>query len=455
MRPYNSIRYTWLLGFLVLIALTLSVAPLAAAPTSPRSISMQTLPVDCPPELDCNFVPAAYIQNTPGDPSDYGNYDVANRGVDGLDIRYIVIHNTEISFDDTLKAFQNPLSYVSAHYVIRAADGKVTQMVQPKDVAWTAGNWYVNTHSINIEHEGIAIEGATWYSDQMYQNSARLVRYLAQKYNIPLDRAHILGHDDVPGPTPALQSTMHWDPGPFWDWGKYMALMDAPIDGSGQATPNVVTINPNWATNMPPVSYCFTPNDCRDVPRQSTSFVYLHTAPSFDAPYIDDPALPGPGSTLAFDWGNKAAAGQQYYRVATQGEWDGIFFGGQLAWFHNPGHAAATLPGFGMLVTPRSGLASIPVYGRAYPEATAYPAEIPPQELITLQYAVPAGQIYVARELINADYYWSPTQSTRALVKGATPYYTIFFNHRLAYVKASDVDVIWQTGQLRPVGPAR
>jgi hypothetical protein len=108
-----------------------------------------------------------------------------------------------------------------------------------------------------------------------------------------------------------------------------------------------------------------------------------------------------------------------------------------------------------MLVTPRSGLASIPVYGRAYPEATAYPQEIEPQEIVSLQYAIPAGQIYVARELIDADYYWSPTQSTRALVRGNTPYYTIFFNHRLAYVRASDVDIVWQTGQLRPVGPAR
>jgi hypothetical protein len=326
-------------------------------------------------------------------------------------------------------------------------------MVHPKDVAWTAGNWYVNTHSINIEHEGVAIEGATWYSDQMYRNSARLVRYLAEKYNIPLDRAHILGHDDVPGPTPTLQTAMHWDPGPFWDWGKYMALMDAPIDGAGEATPNVVTINPNWTSNTPPVSYCFTENDCRDVPRQPASFVYLHTAPSFDAPFIDDPALPGPGTTRAFDWGNKATVGQQYYRAAVHGDWDGIFFGGQLAWFHNPGHAAATLPGFGMLVTPKSGLAGIPVYGRAYPEVSAYPAGIPPQELVALQYTLPAGQIYVAREMIDADYYWSPTQTQRALVNGHTPYYTIFFNHRLAYVKASDVDVVWQTGRLLPVGP--
>jgi len=59
-------------------------------------------------------------------------------------------------------------------------------------------------------------------------------------------------------------------------------------------------------------------------------------------------------------------------------------------------------------------------------------------------YAIPTGQIYVATELVRADYYWTPTQAQRAVIQGETPYYTIFFNHRLAFVKASDVNVIWQ-----------
>ena len=226
---------------------------------------------DCPSVLMCDYVPAAYTLNNPADPGDYGNYDPANREADGGDIQYIVIHDTETPYDATIRLFQNPLSYVSSHYVLRASDGAITQMVDNRDVAWTAGNWYINAHSINLEHEGYAIEGAAWYSERMYVASARLTRYLADKYNIPLDRAHIVGHDDVPGPTPANQPGMHWDPGPFWDWGKYMALMDAPINGAGEATPNVVTINPDWASNKPLVSYCFTRNDCRDVPRQSAS----------------------------------------------------------------------------------------------------------------------------------------------------------------------------------------
>ena len=70
---------------------------------------------ECPPDVVCHFIPAAYQINTPGDPSDYGNYDLADREGNGLDIRYIVIHNTETSYQEAIDIFANPLSYVSAH----------------------------------------------------------------------------------------------------------------------------------------------------------------------------------------------------------------------------------------------------------------------------------------------------------------------------------------------------
>jgi hypothetical protein len=80
-------------------------------------------------------------------------------------------------------------------------------------------------------------------------------------------------------------------------------------------------------------------------------------------------------------------------------------------------------------------------YGRAHPEKTAIPARIPPQAIVPLQYRIPARQSYVATELVTADLFWSPTQTRRTVVVGRTRYYQIFFNHRLAFVKANDVDV--------------
>jgi N-acetylmuramoyl-L-alanine amidase-like protein len=413
-----------------------------AGPIAPQSHKGAGL--ECPAGLDCEFIPAAYTPNNPADPTDYGNYDLAARPYDGLKIRYIVIHDTEVDYNTTLQIFQNPLNYVSSHYVIRAADGHIAQMVENKNVAWHAGNWYVNGHAIGLEHEGIAIEGATWYSEQMYRASASLVRYLARRYHVPLDRAHIVGHDDIPGPLPVNQPAMHWDPGPFWDWAHYMDLLGTPIKASGGDS-RIVTINPDFESNRQPLTYCYAANDCREVPAQPSNFVYLRTAPSADAPFVADPYI-GDDPTRASNWANKAVTGQQFYRVDRQGDWDAIYFSGQKAWFYNP-HRKNTVRGSGMLITPKRGRASIPVYGRAYPEAAVYPPGTAPQSIVPI-YEMPAGQIYVAAQRVKGDYYWAPTYapvlegSDHVVVRGETKYYQIYFNHRFAFVMASDVDVL-------------
>jgi hypothetical protein len=129
-------------------------------------------PVDCPPTVNCTFRPAAYAQNDPNDPSNYGNYDTANRPsgmvtpggqTASMDIKYIIIHDTEGSYSSAINTFQDPASQVSAHYVVRSSDGAVTEMVRPDDVSWGAGDWYINMHAINIENEGFAAQGRTWY----------------------------------------------------------------------------------------------------------------------------------------------------------------------------------------------------------------------------------------------------------------------------------------------------
>jgi N-acetylmuramoyl-L-alanine amidase len=184
---------------LVLAGLALVQSAAAAPPSG----------AECPTGLACRVVPAAYAQNS-ADPGDYGNYDLANRPADGLAVRYIVIHDTEVAYEPTIALFQNPLAYVSAHYVLRSADGDVTQMVGTDDVAWHAGNWWINIHAVGIENEGFALQGYDWYTERLYLSLARLTRYLADRYGIPLDRDHIIGHDEVPGPTSAFQAGMHW-----------------------------------------------------------------------------------------------------------------------------------------------------------------------------------------------------------------------------------------------------
>lgn len=402
--------------------------------------------VDCPNGLDCQYVPAAYSQFGVTRPTSYGNYDLANRPSDGNDIRYIIIHDAEEGYQDTINTFLQP-SYTSAHYVIDSGTGQVTEMVRPENVAWQAGNWYINSHSIGIEHSGYAVEGGTWYSEQMYRSSAKLVKYLAAKYNVSLDRAHILGHDNVPGTSISTQKGMHWDPAAYWNWSHYFDLLGASFhQGNGNGDRNIVTINPNYATNEPAMTYegnALTP--------QPSDFVYLYTAPNFDAPLVGDAALHsagGAGTTAINDWGDKAVQGQEFYKADSDGDWTAIYYAGQKAWFYNP-NGANSVAGHGLLLTPKAGLTSIPVYGTAYPEADAYAGTgVPVRSQNKLQYTIPAGQVYVASDLVQSDSYSATIYNApekNHVVKGNDLYYEITFNHRVAFVKASDVDVVGGT----------
>jgi N-acetyl-anhydromuramyl-L-alanine amidase AmpD len=386
--------------------------------------------VECPPSLHCDYVPAAYAQNS-ASPYDYGNYDLANRPDDGLAIRYVVVHDTESTYDSTLQEFQNPLAYVSAHYVTRASDGHVTQQVPTKDVAWHAGNWYVNTHSVGIENEGYALDPSS-FTDAMYSSLSKLIRYEADRFGITLDREHVIGHDQVPGTDAAHVAGMHWDPGPFFDWARLMAQAGAPITPAhGDRTGRVITIDPDFATNLNTVTGC-SGGVCAPSSPQPTNFVYLHTGPSASSPLLSDPFL-GAGTTNGWDWGDKAVTGETFAVADRRGDWTAIWYGGQEAWFENDG---ATIPGHGTVIEPKPGLSSIPVYGTAYPSSISTATE---------GYTIPAGQQYVASDLVTADHYTATTYdapSTYTVDRSGEQFYAIQFNHRLAFVRASDVQVV-------------
>jgi N-acetyl-anhydromuramyl-L-alanine amidase AmpD len=406
---------------------------------------------ECPPTISCRFVPARFAQNT-ADPLDYGNYDTANRPRD-MKIKYIVIHDTEGSYQSAIDWFKDPRSYVAAHYVIRSADGEVTQMVQNKDVGWHAGNWYVNMHSIGIEHEGWAAEGATWYTEAMYRSSAKLVRYLADKYNIPMDREHIIGHDQYHALRPDRVAGMHYDPGPYWDWDHYMNLLHAPTVPTAGPDSKLVTIAPRFSENKPEVTECES-DICTTLPTQGANFVYLRTSPQHNAPLLSDAGLHpdgAPGTTRIEDWSAKAIHGQHFAVAEQRAEWTAIWFGGQKGWFYNPAWSwdkRTALPFDGKLVTPRPGMSEIPVYGRPLPEASAYHSGVPVQPILTLQYRIKANQTYYAYDnKAKNDYYHvlafdRSTPGDGEMVIGDEKYIPISYNHRQAYVKASDVRIV-------------
>lgn len=143
-----------------------------------------------------------------------------------VDIRTIVIHVTEGPFWGSVSWLQNEHAHASAHYVV-SRGGKIVQLVRQSDIAWHAGNWAVNTQSIGIEHEGVTDDPAGFTLPE-YRASARLVAWIARAAGIPIDRQHIIGHNEVPDPNDPLLmggADHHTDPGSTWNWQLYMKLV--------------------------------------------------------------------------------------------------------------------------------------------------------------------------------------------------------------------------------------
>jgi hypothetical protein len=397
--------------------------------------------VECPPTISCEWIPAAY-QELP--PDDYGHYDLADRPA-SQKVDYIVIHDMEGYWAPSVKLNQDPRWPGSWHYSVRSSDGHIAQQIKTKDVGWHAGNWYVNAKSIGIEHEGFLAEGGTWYTEAMYRSSARLVRYLALRHGVPLDRAHIIGHDNVPGTLPTTVRGMHEDPGPFWDWARYFELIGAPLRPFGGPRSGSVMIRPDFATNKPYFYGCDRANPSADCPPLPASTVWLRTEPRPDAPLVKDIGKHPTGDSLhsVYDHSARASTGQRFAVAERRGDWTAIWYLGQKAWFHNPASAPTAVPSMGLVVTPRPGLAAVPVYGRAYPEPEAYPEGIPYQPITPLQYTLSAGERYTLAGPAPAEYYRAVTfdPADHRVVRGTTRYLQIQFGHRVMFVKAGDVRI--------------
>ncbi|MFQ3559147.1 peptidoglycan recognition family protein [Streptomyces gramineus] len=398
--------------------------------------TVRTGDTECPSTVSCEWIPAPYAQF--GD-DDYGNHDLGDRPA-AQSIKYIVIHDTEGAWDGTINLVQDP-TYVSWNYTIRSTDGLIAQHVKAKDVAWHAGNWYINAKSIGIEHEGFLAAPDAWYTEAMYRSSARLVKYLTAEYGIPLDRQHILGHDNVPGPTTSTIPGMHTDPGPYWDWRHYFELLDHPFKRTAGKKGGLVTILPDYAANQPAYTGCVTGG--QPCAAHGSSEVRLYSDHDENSALITDIGFGRTPTTDVNDLSSRVSTGQQYAVADTWGDWTAIWYLGQKAWFRNPAKAPTAVPATGLVVTPKAGLTSIPVYGRAYPEAAAYPSGVPAQAVSPLPYTIPAGQEYVIGDVLRGEYYYAVTfdTDTHRVVVGKDLYYEIQYGHRVEFVRAADVSV--------------
>ncbi|WP_314617709.1 N-acetylmuramoyl-L-alanine amidase [Streptomyces stackebrandtii] len=395
------------------------------------STTETTLP-ECPAGLNCNVKLSV--------PSSTGkkNYTVADRPNQGVDIRQIVIHDTEGGYDGSLDSLTNPNVPGSAQYLIRASDGLVTQTLENKNLAWHAGNWTHNMHAIGVEHEGFAIKEGSWYTEPQYRSSAQLVKFLAGKYGVPIDREHIIGHDEVALQTDGDLDKLHWDAGPYWDWNYYMSLLGAPQGDKGAGgllkAGQVVRVVPPFTTaNQPKLTTGGTA-----VPARPSNFGYLYTSPSTSATTLKDPYFTSLWSEGS-NYGNKVRSGGLYVVAEAQYDWTAIWYAGEKAWFYNPG-GQYTAP-VTTATTVKAASTSAKIFGRSFPETAAYTAaglDAPGDENDPLtKFSLPAGQAYVkAGPAVKGDDWFGSAQKN---VIGSTMFVPIRYHHKIVWVKQSEV----------------
>lgn len=358
------------------------------------------------------------------------NYDGFNRPND-FKIDQVVIHDTEGSAQSALDVFQNPSNAASVHYLIDT-DGTVYQVLHEHDIAYQAGNYWYNSHSVGIEHVGFDAQGYQWYNAAEYLASAKLVAYLLKKYNIPLDRSHIVAH----GTTPASElanSPNHEDPGPYWLWDYYFGLINqqgVPFP-AGNPPPNTITLHPQ--SDQHPDG----PNGTET--QANFNFFYLYTGPSTqsariprqnissDITDVSDNVEPGISYYFAAKATDAAGTGDTMYEIWF-GEEDRVhaspssyFADGQLAWLAVP-------PGDGIegtgrviysqteVIFPRRDGSTPPIYSR------------PTSNSLFIIGGAPIGSVFT----IDYTYIEDGTNNL---------WYEIVYNHRQGWVPASEIAV--------------
>jgi len=131
-----------------------------------------------------------------------------SKGRNGKKIIAICNHITAGQFPGCQNWLCNPKAKASSNYLITRT-GKIIQLVKDEDTAWANGgvnkpSWTLydgtnpNRYTISIEHEGYGSNGGDGnLTEQQYKATLWLHRQLINKWNIPIDRNHIIGHFEI------------------------------------------------------------------------------------------------------------------------------------------------------------------------------------------------------------------------------------------------------------------
>jgi hypothetical protein len=175
-------------------------------------VTSSPAPTPRPPDLQLVWEERLTDNSERGRPSTRGVVVHSTRGGTG---------NLATEYAATMNWFRNPAAEVSAHVVVGA--DRVGRCVPDDDIAWHAGE--NNRTHLGIEIAQSRITDA--FTDFQYRASAAVVRQWCDKYGIPMEHVASQNAPGLIGHEEAEQGRRNGksDPGPKFDWDRFMALV--------------------------------------------------------------------------------------------------------------------------------------------------------------------------------------------------------------------------------------
>jgi len=133
-------------------------------------------------------------------------------------VQYFVVHHaaSTASVESLRTRFMTPNDRnVSPNWLI-GKDGSISEIVPPDNYrAWTTGAF--DHKAVTVETQNTSGEPNWGITEESHHAIAKLVAWAARRYNFPIDRAHVIGHREVPGQSTAC-------PGPSMDLNRIVEL---------------------------------------------------------------------------------------------------------------------------------------------------------------------------------------------------------------------------------------
>lgn len=190
-------------------------------------LTPQGVAAACPPPVDTapDYAPAVWRASP--------NFNARPSDSTGR-VHMVIVHTCESNYASCWSWLANPVSQVSAHYVVNEDGSEVSQLVREPNRAWHVSALYrcalnlehdcwlndvqSNDFTVGIEHAGFASQDS--FPGGQIDASAALVCDLTRDRGIPRDWQHIVGHGQ-------LQPENRIDPGPNWPWIAYVHRVQA------------------------------------------------------------------------------------------------------------------------------------------------------------------------------------------------------------------------------------